>query len=377
MFQASKQFLAVLLCLSVLDPTGLFASSVKNDRTVLGSIESHGAVRVGEILIPSQATLFAGDRVQTNNGGAMIQYRQGVRVSLGSESIADFTPARVQLERGLMNFQTSSNAVAFAASTLRLEPATAKTSVNVSFQGSKASVSVSEGSLKVIDPSGVQLASLKAGEARLFEEASASAASAPAPSASSAPAPAAPPQGGQSSAGSSRKWLIGVGAAVVGASLGIAGLVRANDANDRADSQATQNATLSAQVTQIQSQNAALSAQVTALRAQAASLQAQLVSLASQSNAVKAIQADLAAQLAELAKVEGQLSAAQQQTTQLLAQIASQGGQATPAQLQQLQSLSTLIITINTTLGTITTRIINDGQALNNIVITVSPTRIS
>ncbi|MBI2817548.1 MAG: hypothetical protein HYX72_11470 [Acidobacteria bacterium] len=312
----------------------------------------------------------------------MIQYRQGVRVSLASESIADFTPAGVQLERGFMNFQTVSSGIVFSASTLRLEPATVKTSGNVSFQGSKASVSVAEGTLKVIDPSGVQLASLSAGEARLFEEAAATAASASAPSA--AAAPAAPPQGGQTSSDSSRKWLIGVGVAVVGTSLGVAGLVRANDANSRADSQAatisqvqSQNAALATQVAQVQSQNAALSTQVTALRAQAAALSAQLVSLASQSNQVKAIQAELAAQLAELSKAEAQLSAAQQQTTQLVMQIASQGGQATPAQLQQLQSLSSIMLVINTQLGVITTKIINANQALNNIVITISPTRVS
>jgi hypothetical protein len=370
MFQASRRYVAVALSLLMLEPAGLFASSDgKSDHAVLGSMESHGAVRVGEILVSPQTTLFAGDRVQTNNGGAMVQYRQGVRVSLASDSIADFSASKVQLERGLMNFQTASNGVAFAASSLRLEPANGKTSGNVSFQGTKASVSVTEGSLKVIDPSGTQLASLNAGEARMFEEAPASAASASAPSSS----PAAPPQSGQSSTSNNsggRKWLIGVGASMVGASIGIAGLVRANDANNRADSQAG----LAAQV---QSQNAALASQVTTLRSQAAALSTQLASLASQSNQVRAIQADLASQIAALSQVEAQLSQAQQQTTQLLAQISTQGGQATPSQLQQLQSLSTLIVTINARLGTITTQIVNDGNALNNIVIVISPTRVS
>jgi hypothetical protein len=371
-----KQYLAVVLCLSTLEPAGLLASSAgKTERAALGSIQSHGAVRVGEILVPSQAILFAGDRVQTNNGGAMIQYRQGIRVGLGSESVADFAPARVQLERGLMNFQTASGGVEFAASTLRLEPVGARAAGNISLQGSKATVSVTEGALKVMDPSGVQLAALNAGEARLFEEAPASPASASAPS----PAPAAPPQGSQSNAtsSSSRKWLIGVGSGVVAGSLAVAALVRANNADDRADQANAAASSQAALVSQLQSQNAALSAQVASLRAQAAALSAQLSSLASASNQAKAIQADLAAQIAALAEIQAQLSQAQQQTTQLLAQISTQGGQATPAQLQQLQSLSSLIVTINTRLGSITTQIINDGQALNNIVIVISPTRVS
>lgn len=65
------------------------------------------------------------------------------------------------------------NAPAFAVSTLRLEPATAVSVATVTLQDKKASVSVTEGTLNIVDPTGVQLASLSAGQAGVFQEASA------------------------------------------------------------------------------------------------------------------------------------------------------------------------------------------------------------
>lgn len=288
-----RSFLALLLSVLLLYPSPMTAGTTAS-RNVLGSIAARGSVQVGEVLMPTEGTLFAGDRVQTNNGSAIIQYREGARIQLASGSLANFTPSRVQLEKGLMSFQTASNnGMMFAVSTLRLEPSTPKAAANVTLKDSKASVAVTEGTLKIVDPSGAQLASLNAGDARLFEEV---AASLPEPAASPSPAPAAaaPPQGG---GGGSHTWMIALGAAVVGTSLGIAGLVRANDANDRAD--------------QSISQVAALQTQIAAAQAQVTTLRAQLATLAAQSAQVKAIEADLAAQLQALATLQQQLAAGQ------------------------------------------------------------------
>lgn len=329
----TRVFLSLLLSLLIVNPSGLLAAStpVAAPRSALGSIESYGAVRVDEILVPAEATLFAGDRVQTNNGGAVVQYRKGARVSMATESVADFAAERVQLEKGLMRFETSSNGITFAASTLLLKPTAAKTIANVTLRDSKASVSVTEGTLKVMNPSGVLLASLNAGDARMFEEAPDSA---PASPSASAPSPGAPPpavNSGQSTAAicsscGGNKWLIGVGAGVVGLGLGIAALVHANDANSNANASASAAA-------QAGSQSAALATQLNALNAQAAALQAQLNAAVSASNQEKSLDAQLAAQVAALSQVQAQLST-------LLSQIAAQGGQATPAQLTQLQALA-------------------------------------
>ena len=73
----------------------------------------------------------------------------------------------------------------------------------------------------VIGTAGVQVSSLRTGESHLFEEVSA-AAMPPAPS---------PQIGGGSS--TNRGWVLALGIAIVGTSLAIAALVRANDVDDR------------------------------------------------------------------------------------------------------------------------------------------------
>ena len=339
-----REFLALLLSLLVAAPPQFVAAAtVPSGRAVLGSIESRGAVRIGEVLTPSQNTLFAGDRVQTNSGGAVVQYQQGARVVLASETVANFAPARVQLEKGLMTFETASNnGMIFSASTLRLEPTAGNTSANVTFSNSKASVAVTQGALKVVDPSGLQLASLNAGEARLFEESPSS----PEPAAASSPSPAAPAAAPQGGGGGSHKWALAVGIAAVGVSLGVAGIVRANDANSRADSSA--------------SAAAALQTQVQAAQAQATALQAQLNAQAANSATIARLSADVAAQLAKLAQAQSQLNT-------IVSQLAA--GQITPAQAaQQIAALQTII-------NQATQALAADSQGFTNCANVTSPVR--
>jgi hypothetical protein len=345
-----REFVVLVLSLLIATPPRIAgAANGPATRAALGSIESRGAVRIGEVLTPSQNTLFAGDRVQTNNGGAVIQYQQGSRVVLSSETVANFAPARVQLEKGLMTFESASNSgMIFAASTLRLEPAAAKTAANVTISDSKASVAVTQGTLKVVDPSGLQLASLNAGEARMFEDARVE----PEPASASSPsAPAAAPQGG---GGRSHRWAVALGVAAVGVTLGAVGIVRANDANSRADSAnasastanaaaataqtaagqasaaaaaaAAQAAAANAAAAAATAQVTALTAQVTAANAAAAALQARVNGLSSQASVSAALSADLATQIARLSQIQTQLNT-------IVAQLAA--GTITPAEAQR------------------------------------------
>jgi hypothetical protein len=87
--------------------------------------------------------------------------------------------------------------------------------------GYAARVSVREISLNLVPPSGVPLASLRTGEARPLGE----------PTAASPAFPPSPQIGAGS--GANRGWLLALGIAIVGTSLAIAALVRANDADDR------------------------------------------------------------------------------------------------------------------------------------------------
>ena len=165
--------------------------------SAIGSINSYGAVTVGKASAPASSTLFAGDVVNTDTGNAVVQYEQGARVLLAKSSSAVFSPKAVELKNGQMSFNTnSSRDIIFSATSLRLEPMSAKTSADVTVNDGKASVTVKEGSVRAVDPSGAQLAGIPAGEAKLFAmavpPASAPAASAHAPAAASAaPIPAA------------------------------------------------------------------------------------------------------------------------------------------------------------------------------------------
>ena len=334
-----KQLLALFLCGLFVRPVPIMAGpdATASPRAVLGSVTSRGMVQVGEVQVPGMSALFSGDQVRTLAGNAMIQYQDGVRVVLGNESLASFSSARVELQKGQMSFSTETAKPLFAASTLRIEPTSAKSAANVTLQDRKATVAVTEGTFKVVDPSGAQLASLRAGEARLFEEASAAL---PSPPAAAAAAP--PPQGGGGGT-LSRAWLVALAVGIAGTSLGIAGIVKANDADDRADQAATdanqaraQAAAAQAQITAAQATVAALTTQVTALRTQLTALQAQVT-------AGNVQVANLAAALANLDRLQGQLGDAQRQLSQLLVAIARQGGAPTAAQISQLQSLGGLI----------------------------------
>src|SRR5262245_15517087 len=105
-----RQFLAILLCMLMVNPgMVLGASTTASSRGIIGSISTSGSVSVGQIAAPAEGTLFSGDRVATSNGGAVIQYRDGSRVMLASETLADFASSKVQLEKGVMSFRTASS----------------------------------------------------------------------------------------------------------------------------------------------------------------------------------------------------------------------------------------------------------------------------
>jgi len=316
-----KQMLAIFLAVLMLRP---FPAAAAPAAAVLGSISSYGTVTVGDLASPSENTLFAGDLVNTGVGSAVVQYKEGTRVLLAMNSTAQFTAGEVQLQAGQMTFRTASEQVpVFHASSLRLEAAPSS-AANVILNDQKASVSVTQGTVRVVDPTGVPLASIPAGEARLFAMASLPAAAAP-----SAAAPAAPQMGG----GNGTVWLLALGIAAVATSLGIAGLVRANNADDSAEAAAAQITalqgtinTLQGQITTLQGQIATLQSSGTAQAAQIAALQSTVTALQNTINTlqttVSSLQGTNSAQAAQINSLLAQIAALQTQVSSLLAQIA-------------------------------------------------------
>ena len=232
MFELSvKRMLAVLLSVLMLRPFPLGAAPAA---AVLGSISSYGVVTVGDQTAPMESTLFAGDQVKTAAGSAVIQYREGTRVLLSDDSSAQFAASNVQLQSGQMTFRSGAEGgTTFLASSLRLEPAATNSSANIVLKDGKASVAVTEGTVRVVDPTGAKLATIQAGQAGIFTMASAAVASAAAPAPAPSAAVAAPQ--GNVPAHTHAVWMLALGVASAGAIVGVTGLVRANNAEDRAD----------------------------------------------------------------------------------------------------------------------------------------------
>lgn len=214
-----KQGLSLFLAAAMVNPIPTWAGS---SAAVVGSINSYGAVTVGQSAAPASSTLFAGDTVKTQTGSAVVQYEQGARVVLAKTSTAVFSPKAVELKSGQMSFSTATNKdMTFNATSLRLEPMSPKTAADVVVNDGKASISVREGSVRAVDPTGVSLAVIPAGEAKLFAMAASPAAPAPAAPAASA---AAAPLGAVAA-----MWLV-IGVGVIGGT--IAGIAIAQTSDD-------------------------------------------------------------------------------------------------------------------------------------------------
>ena len=351
----AKQFCSLVLAVLMLDPRPMWAAS---PAAVLGSISAYGTVAVGEVSAPAEGTLFSGDLVNTRVGSAVIQYREGTRVLLAMESTAQFTSSGVQLQKGQMTFRSAAEqGLVFNASSLRLEPLAANSTANVILNDGKASVAVTEGAVQVVDPTGARLASLQAGEARLFAMAAPPAA-APA-AAAPAPAAAAPQVGGGNTV-----WLLALGVAATGAVLGVAGLMRANNANDDLDAAQDQIAglqgdlnTAKGQITTLQSQQAGLQTALNAANAQITTLLAQVNSATTQTQQLSALvtqlqaaqQQAIAAQNAQNA-IQAAINAALQNENDLNEEVIND-------LLQEQAQLLATIAGLQTTITNLTTQV--------------------
>lgn len=200
-----RHILVVYLSAWLINPMPIRAASA----AVLGSVSSYGTVKLGDLAAPAENPLFEGDLVRTESGNALIQYKQGTRVVLAENSDAKFYSNHIELRSGEMGLHAvSADGPVFNASTLRLEPSAASSSANVSVQPGKVSVSVAKGAVRAVDPTGITLTVIEAGQTQLFAMANAAAANIPAPSSPAAAPPAMSPP---------TIWLLVLGGAAIAA----------------------------------------------------------------------------------------------------------------------------------------------------------------
>jgi hypothetical protein len=163
-----QQILAISMSALLACPAPIWAET-NVTVAALGSVASTGEVYSNEASVPAQSTLFAGDHLRTQRGAAVIQYRAGARVLLARNSEAEFAPALVRLRKGHMTFRSAAEGgLTLDARGLRLEPAGPGATGEIGFKDDTIQVALTAGTLRAVDPSGTELASLKAGETAVF-----------------------------------------------------------------------------------------------------------------------------------------------------------------------------------------------------------------
>ncbi len=157
------RFLATLLSLAL--PYAAMA-----DAAAIGTLSAYGEVRLGSAEAPSGATVFDGQRVTTGAGGeAVIALGDTTRIALGRATQARLSTEGIVLERGSARFETAPKQAPIFAAGLRLEPEAGTSSVEASLRSrGRVNVAVLSGGIRVLDPSGAALASVRAGQALLF-----------------------------------------------------------------------------------------------------------------------------------------------------------------------------------------------------------------
>lgn len=138
---------------------------------VIGSLTTYGDVRLDSARAAQGSTVFDGQTISTSaRGEALVALSDETRVSLGRGSRARLGAASVVLEQGAARFVTAgSSAAKLFARDLRLEPLSGPATLEASFkERGRVNVAVMAGGVRVTDPNGAALGTIRAGEALLF-----------------------------------------------------------------------------------------------------------------------------------------------------------------------------------------------------------------
>lgn len=171
-----------------------------------------GQVEINQVKAEGGANVPEGAVLRTREAAARLQFRNGARATLGSDSQATVFAGRLVLQAG-SGLVGGTTAVGLEALGFRVNPQTASSSALVEHKGRFIQVSAIAGSVAVFDLDGEQIARVEMGKPLTFE-----------PAGLVRLAPDDPSQGKEQNKkqGLSRKAKVGVGVGVAaGVGLGV------------------------------------------------------------------------------------------------------------------------------------------------------------
>jgi len=297
-------------------------------------VSTFGTVHVSGVPVPSGATIFSGDVIETAGSRAVFIFREGDAVMVGANATVRVSKngdvPSVEVLKGMSRVQLRSKDLRLMASnwTVRAKP-NAQTGRAVADvlrdSDGVVSLNVQEGELIASNgtPKGVRVAA--AGKPVLLPAAAV-------PPSAGAPAP-------QGSSGGTRGLTVGAYALAAAAIAVGAAAIAADDDTDQEARNAAAAARTQAEAAAAQAAAAAalansLNAQITALRAQITALQAQVAALQAAAGQI----GQAGPLLGQLASLSAQLGAQSAQAASLSAQIAAAAAAGNTGQLNALSA---------------------------------------
>ena len=160
MYTTIRGMLSLTLSVSMLP---LFGST-----PAIGVIVADGSFRVDHSLIWDNATLFAGNLVETGQSSTQLQLQNGSHVRLASDSRARVFDSRLVLERGIGQLESSNYRIEAGGLQISSETKAGVARVQVT-DSSRVIVAAYQGGVRVVNRDNVLVAALEPGNELAFE----------------------------------------------------------------------------------------------------------------------------------------------------------------------------------------------------------------
>jgi len=135
----------------------------------IGVASARGSFRIDNAPVAGNGTIFEGTTIETNKASGELRLIDGVRMALGAETRGKVYRDRLVLERGAGQLSNASR-YGVEANSLRVIPSGAEAVGRVSIRGgNRVQVAALAGGFRVVNASGLMIASVAAGRTLEFE----------------------------------------------------------------------------------------------------------------------------------------------------------------------------------------------------------------